>query len=135
MIDRHGKEKYIYESDEPFSIEFDVDAHQPEEDFVFGIGVYNSEGIACYGTNTLMEDFKSLSISGQGKVNVHIPALNLINGTYFLDIAVHKRDGYPFDYHHFQYTFKVTSTHKDVGIARIPHTWKFSHNIKLQKKE
>ncbi len=135
MIDRHGREKYIYESDEPFSIRFDVEAHRPEEDFVFGIGVFNSEGIACYGSNTLMEDFKSLSISGQGKVSVHIPALNLINGTYFLDIAVHKRDGYPFDYHHFQYTFKVTSTHKDVGIARIPHTWTFSDNIKIEKKE
>jgi ABC-2 type transport system ATP-binding protein/lipopolysaccharide transport system ATP-binding protein len=135
MIDRHGKEKYIYESDESFSIRFEVEAHRPEEDFVFGIGVFNSEGIVCYGSNTLMEDFKSLSISGKGKVNVHIPALNLVNGTYFLDIAVHKRDGYPFDYHHFQYTFKVTSTHKDVGIVRIPHTWEFSDNIKIEKKE
>ena len=133
MIDRSGKEKYIYEADEPFSLEFEVEAHQPEKDFVFGIGIFNSEGISCYGTNTLIDDFKSLGISGKGKIKIQIPALNLINGSYFLDVAVHKRDGYPFDYHHFQYTFKVTSIHKDVGILRIPHEWEFSSNIKLER--
>lgn len=132
MIDSSGKEKYIYEDTESFSIEFDVDAHIQEKDFVFGIGIFNSEGISCYGTNTLIEDFKSMSISGKGKVKLHIPALNLINGTYFLDVAVHKRDGFPFDYHRSQYTFKVTSIHRDVGITRIPHSWEFSDNIKLE---
>ncbi|MGD2091114.1 MAG: ABC transporter ATP-binding protein [Candidatus Aminicenantes bacterium] len=135
MIDQKGNEKYIYEADEPFSIEFDVLAREQEKDFVFGIGIFNSEGIACYGTNTFIEDFRSIGISGTGKVKVHIPALNLINGTYFLDVAVHKRDGYPFDYHHFQYSFRVTSTEKDVGILRIPHEWEFSNNIKLEKVE
>jgi ABC-type polysaccharide/polyol phosphate transport system ATPase subunit len=134
MIDNSGKEKYIYEADEPFSIEFEVEAHRPEEDFVFGIGIFNSEGISCYGTNTMIDDFKSLGISGQGRIKIHIPALNLINGSYFLNVAVHKRDGYPFDYHHFQYTFKVTSNHHDVGIARIPHEWEFSPNIELEKR-
>lgn len=133
MIDKKGKEKYIFESNEPFSIEFDVNARIKEDDFVFGIGIFNTEGVQCYGTNTLIEDFKSQSISGKGKIKIYVPALNLINGSYFLNVAVHKRDGYPFDYHHFQYTFKVTSTHKDVGITRIPHTWEFSDNIKLQK--
>lgn len=135
MIDKKGKEKYIYESDEPFSIEFDVLALEEETDFVFGVGVFNSEGTQVYGTNTFIEDYRSRSISGKGKIKVHIPKLNLINGTYFLDIAAHKRDGYPFDYHHFQYTFKVTSTFKDVGIARIPHQWEFTDNIKLEKDE
>jgi ABC-type polysaccharide/polyol phosphate transport system ATPase subunit len=133
MIDKKGKEKYIYECDEPFSIEFTVKAREPEEDFVFGIGIFNSEGMQCYGTNTFIEEYRSRQISGKGTVKVHIPGLNLVNGTYFLDVAVHKRDGYPFDYHHFQYTFKVTSTYKDVGVARIPHQWEFSPNIKLEK--
>jgi len=135
MIDSGGKEKYIYEADESLSIEFDVRSHGEEKDFVFGIGIFNSEGIACYGTNTFIEDFKSQSISGVGKVKISIPALNLINGTYFLDVAVHKRDGYPFDYHHFQYTFRVTSREKDVGISRILHQWEFSNNILLKKVE
>jgi ABC-2 type transport system ATP-binding protein/lipopolysaccharide transport system ATP-binding protein len=135
MIDQQGKEKYIYEADEAFSIQFGVTAHIEETDFVIGIGIFNSEGVNCYGTNTFIEDFKSIGISGKGEITVYIPGLNLVNGTYFLDVAIHKRDGFPFDYHHFQYTFRVTSTHKDVGIARIPHRWEFSDNIKLEKQE
>ncbi len=135
MIDEKGKEKYIYEADEPFTIQFDVTAKNEEKDFVFGIGIYNSEGVHCYGTNTYIEDYRSQTISGSGKIKVDVPALNLINGSYFLDVAAHKRDGYPFDYHHFQYSFRVTSTEKDVGITRIPHTWEFSSNIKLEKQD
>lgn len=135
MLDRHGNEKYIYEADEPLSVEFEVLAHKPEEDFVFGIGILNTEGVSCYGSNTWIEDFQSQAISGTGKVKINIPALNLIDGAYFLDVAVHKRDGYPFDYHHFQYTFRVTSGYRDVGIARIPHQWEFSDNIKFDNRE
>ena len=135
MIDKKGKEKYIYEADEPFTIEFDVTAKKEEKDFVFGIGIFNSEGVNCYGTNTYIEDFRSQSISGTGKIKVNVSALNLINGSYFLNVAAHKRDGYPFDYHHFQYSFKVTSTEKDVGITRIPHIWQFPTNIKLEKQD
>lgn len=131
MLDGAGREKYIYEADEPLSIEFDVTAHKTEGDFVFGIGIFNSEGVSCYGSNTFIEDYKSRSVSGKGSVRIKIPALNLINGAYFLDIAVHKRDGFPFDYHHFQYTFRVTSPHRDVGIIRIPHEWEFPGNIVL----
>lgn len=135
MVDKKGKEKYIYESDEPFSIEFDVDARKEEKDFVFGIGIYNSEGTLVYGSNTLLENFKASAIKGKGKVKVPVKALNLVNGTYFLDVAVHKRDGYPFDYHHFQYTFRVTSKYRDVGISRIHHDWEFTDNIKIKKDE
>jgi ABC-2 type transport system ATP-binding protein/lipopolysaccharide transport system ATP-binding protein len=134
MFDARGEEAYIFEAGDPLAFEFDVLANVGQEDFVFGIGIYNSEGILCYGSNTLLEDFASKAISGTGKVKVAIPALDLINGTYFLDVAVHKRDGYPFDYHHFQYSFRVVSSGRDVGILRIPHRWEFSENIRLEKK-
>jgi ABC-type polysaccharide/polyol phosphate transport system ATPase subunit len=135
MFDGHGTEKYIYKADEPLWIEFDVRTAGSEKDFVFGIGIYNSEGIFCYGSNTVLDDFSAKSISGNGKVRLAIPSLGLINGTYFLDVAVHKFDGYPFDYHHFLYTFRVASSHRDVGIARIAHRWEFSENIRLKKNE
>jgi len=135
MFDGRGQEKYIFEADEPLAIRFDVEAHAAETDFVFGIGVFNGEGINCYGSNTLLENYAARKIQGKGRVQLTVPALGLVNGTYFLDIAVHKRDGYPFDYHHFQYSFKVVSSHRDVGIARIPHRWEFSDNIVLKKNE
>ena len=96
----------------------------PVEDFVFGIGVFNSQGISCYGTNTEPRRSTSPSPSeGEGQVVCRIERLGLINGTYYLDVAVHKRDGYPYDYHKNLYSFLVSSTLRDVGVAGLPTRW------------
>jgi ABC-2 type transport system ATP-binding protein/lipopolysaccharide transport system ATP-binding protein len=125
-----GTERHVFHPEEGMAIEIDVAAAKPVEDFVFGIGVFNSLGTACYGTNTSLEDFEPKHFEGEGKVVCRIEKLNLINGTYYLDVAVHKRDGFPYDYHQNMYSFLVSSaTHKDVGVARLPHTWEFSPGI------
>ena len=45
-------------------------------------------------------------------------ASTFVEGTYKLDVAVHKADGYPHDYHRLLHTFRVKSRTKDVGIYR-----------------
>jgi hypothetical protein len=52
-------------------------------------------------------------------------ALALVDNTYKLDVAVHTRDGAPYDYHRLLYSFRVTSPVKDVGIYRPAHRWTF----------
>ncbi len=128
-----GQEKHVFSPEEGLAIEMDVVSSEAIKDFVFGIGVFNSKGVSCYGTNTQIEDFRPLLIQGNGKVVCRIEKLNLINGTYYLDVAVHKNDGYPYDYHRSLYSFLVSSTLRDVGISRFPHTWSFSPTIKISK--
>lgn len=128
-----GLEKHVFSPDEGLAVEMDVVSSAPIKDFVFGIGIFNSKGVSCYGTNTHAEEFKPLMIRGEGKVVCRIEKLNLINGTYYLDVAVHKIDGYPYDYHRNLYSFLVSSTLKDVGIARLPHAWSFSPAIEIKK--
>jgi ABC-2 type transport system ATP-binding protein/lipopolysaccharide transport system ATP-binding protein len=130
-----GQAKHVFSPEEGMMIEMDVHAYSRIEDFVFGIGIFNSQGIYVYGTNTHLEDYTPISIEGEGKVICRIEKLNLINGTYYLDVATHKRDGYPYDYHRNLYTFLVTSTHRDEGITRLPHTWETTPNIKLKPPE
>jgi ABC-type polysaccharide/polyol phosphate transport system ATPase subunit len=127
-----GEEKNVYSPDQGMLMEMDVLAPVPTEDFVFGVGIFNSQGISCYGTNTRLEGFEPVSLSGKGKVILCIDRLNLINGTYYLDVAVHKADGYPYDYHRNLYSFLVSSDHKDVGVSRIGHTWSFSAGILIK---
>ncbi len=136
MLDIEGKEKYIFDPKEPLTLQFEVECREKDEDdFVFGVGIFSSEGIQCYGTNTHIDRFVPKRLSGKGRVRLKIPALNLINGSYYLNVAVHKRDGYPFDYHHFLYTFRVGSSHRDVGIVRIPHDWEFSGGIEIEAQK
>lgn len=127
-----GKEKHVFSPDEGLIIEMDVFASQPIKDFVFGVGIFNSQRIYCYGTNTHLEDFEPVSIQGEGKVICRIEELNLINGTYYLDVATHKRDGYPYDFHRNLYSFLISSRKKDEGISRPRHTWSFSPQIKIK---
>jgi len=130
-----GQEKHVFTPEEGLLIEMDVCSETRRKDFVFGIGIFNSAGISCYGTNTQIEDFEPQGIQGEGRVAFQVDRLNLINGTYYLDVAVHKADGYPYDYHRNIYSFLVSSTLTDVGIARLPHEWSFSPEIEIKLPE
>jgi ABC-type polysaccharide/polyol phosphate transport system ATPase subunit len=127
-----GEERHVFAPEDGMLIEMDVVAHETADDFAFGIGVFNSQGICCYGTNTLLEEYEPVSIQGEGKIVCRIDKLSLVNGTYYLDVAVHKRDGYPYDYHRNLYSFLISSTHKDVGVGRLLHTWSFTPGIGIK---
>ena len=64
-----------------------------------------------------------------------IESLDLVEGTYKLDVAIHKVDGYPYDYHRLLYTFRVKSRTKDVGIYRPRHQWRFSDGMTLTRED
>jgi ABC-2 type transport system ATP-binding protein/lipopolysaccharide transport system ATP-binding protein len=130
-----GREKHVFSPDEGMLIEMDVEAYSEIRDFAFGIGIFNSQGVCCYGTNTALEEYEPASIRGEGKVVCRIGRLHLVNGTYYLDVAVHKKGGYPFDYHRSLYSFMVSSLENDVGIFRPDHSWEFSPTIRIKKPE
>jgi len=125
-----GQPSHIFQSGERMSVQLKVHAKAAVKDFVFGIGISTAEGVTCYGTNTEIEHFESEELRGDGEVTFTIDTLDLVEGTYKLDVAVHKRDGYPYDYHRFLYTFRVKSRTDEVGIYRPRHSWAFSSSIK-----
>ena len=51
--------------------------------------------------------------------------LGLLDGSYQLDVAVHKADGYPYDYHMGAVIFAVRSPHNQVGVLVPAHEWRF----------
>jgi ABC-type polysaccharide/polyol phosphate transport system ATPase subunit len=128
-----GEVSHVYQSGEPLEIRLKTRAHQPTRDFVFGIGLFNADGFCCYGTNTNIEELEPSDIAGDGEIRFQVPSLDLVEGTYKIDVAVHKLDGYPYDYHRLLYTFRVKSRTKDVGIYRPRHEWAFTPNIQFKK--
>jgi ABC-type polysaccharide/polyol phosphate transport system ATPase subunit len=133
LLDRNGQPAHLFETGDPVEVRLTLHARQPVDDFVFGIGIFNTEGVCCYGTNTYLEELESDStLSGDAEVSYVIDGLDLVEGTYKLDVAVHQRDGYPYDYHRLLYTFRVRSRHKDVGIYRPRHQWRFSPSIRFK---
>jgi len=134
LKDLKGKEKRVFSPSDGMVIEMNFQAKNQIKDFVFGIGIFNSQGVCCYASNTVLEGYKSKSVKGTGKVMCQVQKLNLINGTYYLDVAAHRQDGFPYDYHRNLNSFMVSSDYIDSGVYRPQHSWEFSSNVKVAKK-
>src|SRR5262249_30449093 len=123
---------HVFHTGDPMTIRMRVRTARPIDDFAFGIGIFNAEGVCCYGTNTYLEEMTPEQLSGEVEAAFAIGSLDLVEGTYKVDIAVHKKDGYPYDYHRLLYTFRVKSRIRDVGIYRPPHQWSFSGSVRFK---
>jgi ABC-type polysaccharide/polyol phosphate transport system ATPase subunit len=130
-----GEAGHVFHTGQPLTIRIGLRSPVAMDDFVIGVGIFNAEGICCYGTNTSLEELKSVQILGNAQARFSIESLDLVEGTYKLDIAVHKLDGYPYDYHRLLYTFRVKSRTKDVGIYRPRHAWQFSDAITFSRTD
>ena len=124
----------VFRSGEPLTVRMRVSADRPVADFAFGIGIFSADGVCCYGTNTHLEELEPERLDGAGEVAFVIERLDLVGGTYKLDVAVHRREGFSYDYHRLLYTFRVKSSTGDVGIYRPPHAWQFSENIRFKPR-
>lgn len=123
---------HLFPSGARMAVRMRVAAPAAVTDFVFGVSIFNAEGVCCYGTNTDIERMTPETMAGAGEVVFTIDRLDLVEGTYKLDVAAHRHDGAPYDYHRLLYTFRVKSRTKDAGIYRPAHSWTFTPNIRFR---
>jgi len=126
-----GQSAHVFESGQPMRIRVRLRAQRPLHDFVFGIGIFTADGVCCFGTNTDIEGNVPRELSGRGEFVVDVDRLDLVAGAYKLDVAVHRQDGVPYDYHRLLYSFRVASPVKDTGIYRPRHRWTFEGGIDI----
>ena len=126
-----GQPAHVFESGQPMRIRVRLRAQRPLHDFVFGIGIFTADGVCCFGTNTDIEGNVPRELSGRGEFVVDVDRLDLVAGAYKLDVAVHRQDGVPYDYHRLLYSFRVASPVKDTGIYRPRHRWTFEGGIDI----
>jgi len=134
LLGADGQAGHVFQSGDPVEMRVRLRAPLTVEDFVVGIGIFNAEGVCCYGTNTTIDELLPERLHGDADAVFSIESLDLVEGTYKMDVAVHKMDGYPYDYHRLLYTFRVKSRAKDVGIYRPRHTWRFSGDMRFKAK-
>ena len=127
-----GEPGHVFHSGDAVDVRIGLRAPLPVDDFVVGVGIFNAEGVCCYGTNTSIDELTGERLSGEAEAVFAIEALDLVEGTYKMDVAIHKLDGFPYDYHRLLYTFRVKSRAKDVGIYRPRHAWRFSGGVRFK---
>jgi hypothetical protein len=134
LIGEDGQAAHVFFSGERVEIRLTLRAAKPLRDFVVGIGIFNLDGVCAFGTNTNIEELKGELLQGEGRVSFHVDGLDLVAGTYKLDVALHKLDGYPYDYHRLLYSFRVKSRTQDAGIYRPRHRWGFAGGVAFKER-
>ena len=133
LTDEKGHELVALGAGSSVAIEMDVEVRVPQDDFVFGVGIYHADGSCVYGTNTDLEGLMPQQLDGNGRVRFLMPSLDLVAGTYRIDAAAHTRNGRAFDYRRSVLRFVVGSRVHDIGIYRPKHQWKFEGGIAFRE--
>jgi ABC-type polysaccharide/polyol phosphate transport system ATPase subunit len=132
LTDDRGRELVALGAGTAVTIELDVEVKVPQEDFVFGIGIYHADGACVYGTNTELEGYVPERLHGRTRVRFVMPSLDLVAGTYRIDAAIHTRNGRAFDYRRGVLRFVVGSSVHDVGVYRPQHDWQFEGGVSFK---
>lgn len=134
LLGADGGERYHFVSGEPVVFEISARAYRIQDDFVFGVAVSTPRGVEVWGTNTDLDGFRPERFAGSARVRLVAPALRLAPGEYLVDVAVHARDGAPYDYRRKFLSFSVTSPERGVGVYFPEHRWEFEGDLAFEPR-
>jgi lipopolysaccharide transport system ATP-binding protein len=116
-------ERRVYHPNDSMKIAISFQVHVPQGDLVFGVGIHRADGLNVFGTNTSIDRVELPELLNGGTIDCVIDRLGLLDGAYVLDVAVHRDDGYPFDYHKAAVHFSIRSDNRVVGVISPQRSW------------
>ncbi|MBB2182840.1 ABC transporter ATP-binding protein [Lachnospiraceae bacterium MD1] len=122
-INSEKKHQMVFASGEAFILQIDYNVHETVKDAVFGIAIYRSDGIHCYGVNTKIDNLDEFDLIRSGTAEIRFHDFNLLPGEYYIDVAIESDNGTPVDYYKQAHKVQVYSSINDVGIVRLNHEW------------
>jgi len=124
VVDDSGVEKNKFFNTEHISILIDYKADRKITDAVVGIAIYRDDQTYIYGTNTLIDYAEPVTLEKSGTICFDMRELPLNVGTYTVDLAFHKPDGFNYDFWREVCSITVKNKLNEVGVVSIPHEWK-----------
>ena len=123
VLDAEGKERHEYTPWEPFTVHIDYTAERELNDAVIGLALYRSDGTMVYGTNTLIDTSEPVTLKKAGSIELRIDSLPAANGTYSIDLALHRPDGFNYDFWRSICTVDIANRVQTPGELALPHRW------------
>ena len=118
-----GTEQSEFSPWDPFTIHIDYTAEKVLEDAVIGIAIYRSDGALIYGTNTLIDTSEPVTLQKEGTIDLKIKGLPAANGSYTIDLALHKPDGFNYDFWRDICTIRIADRVQTPGEIALSHEW------------
>jgi len=106
---------------ESMTIRVGYRATEPTEDLLFGIAIHDQEGNSIFGTNTKIAEVPVPVADGDGQVTFDFQHIPLLDGTYFITLAIQSTDeGTVYDWSDQQYQFEVMNPARTAGLVALP---------------
>jgi hypothetical protein len=109
---------------EPFRVEFTGHAPATLDDFVAGVQIAKVDGTVVFGSNTAIDRHPAGPVEGRFSVSLDFRSADLARGTYSVDVAVHSKEGAPYDYRVGALRFDVYAPEEASGIWRPVRQWR-----------
>ena len=123
VIGADGSEKTDFSPWDPFTIHIDYTAQKQLEDAVIGLAIYRSDGTLVYGTNTLIDTSSPVTLQTEGTIDLRIDGLPASNGSYSIDLALHRPDGFNYDFWRDICTIRIADKVQTPGEIALSHQW------------
>lgn len=123
LVGKDGAERYAYLSGEEVTVEITATPARALDDFVFGIGLFTPEDVCVHGSNTEVDGIRPTRFDAPATVRLSFARCDLGAGTYLLDVAVHARNGTPYDYWRGACRFRVDSRRPEAGVWAPERSW------------
>lgn len=120
------KQKTVFSTGDSIILMIAYNVKKRIEDATFGIAIFRSDGLYCYGVNTRMDQLDKFAINEDGSCKLLLEKVNLLPGEYYIDIAIESGIGIPVDYYREAHKIELYSTANDVGAFRVDHKWSIS---------
>jgi lipopolysaccharide transport system ATP-binding protein len=128
LLNSNSEEHLLFHPSDSVLVEVEYKVNEAVDSIVFGLALNRNDGLPVFGTNTDIERLKIPALGTSGKVRFKFDRISLISGNYTLDIAAHRSDGYPYDYHKSWLEFAVRSNLNQIGVFEPQHSWEFLAN-------
>lgn len=76
-----------------------------------------------YGTNTLIDTAKPVKLKKEGSIDLKIDSLQAANGEYMIDLALHKPDGFNYDFWRDICRIRIADRIQAPGEIALKHEW------------
>lgn len=119
LTDGRREPKDRFAPGDDLGVELEVVAHEWTDDWVCGVALFNQNDLLVYATNTRFMELSLPPISGHRRVRFSFPGIPLVEGQYFVTVAVHPVVG-P-EYHRLDRTvhFRVYGDRFGDGVVHL----------------
>lgn len=121
LLDSEGNQASDFNTGESMTIRVSYQATEPVKAPIFGFSIDDYRGFSAFGTNTRLKGIEFGTVSGDGRVEFHLGSLPMLEGRYFVSVAVHGVEE-TMVYHWLDkyIHFDIHSRTSDVGLLYIP---------------